>query len=340
MKTLIFTLVISLVFTFSQAQSYDSPVEYMSFFNNEYNIISKETWDYTSAIARGKKARKIETQRNELLLAIKQAEIKIGKVKDYEGDIALRDKVLEYLSLSYVVLKEDYDKILDMEEIAEQSYDLMEAYMLAKDEAGKKLEQAHNLVSEEQKRFAKEHNVTLTEASSELEEKLLAADEVFNYYNQLYLVFFKSFKNDAYLSDAMAKLDLLAIEQNLENAKTIAEEGTGKLKEFGAFNSDNSLKDACQKLLDFYTKDAKENLSSKLILLQEKYEAKNKIMQSKKKSEITQQDVDDFNSVVNELNATSNQYNEYNQASYKEKSALIENWNKAVQSFLDRHTPK
>ncbi len=33
-------------------------------------------------------------------------------------------------------------------------------------------------------------------------------------------------------------------------------------------------------------------------------------------------------------------YNKYNQDSFKEKSGLIENWNKAVQSFLDKHTPK
>lgn len=340
MKRLISTILLSVLVIMIQAQSYDSPVEYLDYFSNEYAKIAQESWDYTSAIARGKKPSKIEVKRNELIQAMKLAEIRIRKVKDYEGDVALRDKVLEYLSLAYIVLKEDYDKILDMEEIAEQSYDLMEAYMLAQDEADEKMEAAQKLVVDEEKRFAADHNITLTEDDGELQKKLEEASKVFGYYNQIYLVFFKSFKNDAYLSEAIAKMDIVALEQNVENAKIIAEEGTEKLRTYGSFKGDASVQLACRKLLDYYKKDAEVNPTSAYILLQEKYKAQSKIMESKKKSDITQKDVDDFNALVNELNSMTEKYNKYNQDSFKEKSGLIENWNKAVQSFLDKHTPK
>ena len=66
----------------------------------------------------------------------------IAKMPDFEGDKSLRDSTVSYLSLCYNVLNEDYSKILDLEEIAEQSFDLMEAYLLAQQKAGEKLDEA------------------------------------------------------------------------------------------------------------------------------------------------------------------------------------------------------
>lgn len=340
MKTLLLPFLIFASLFFAQGQTFENAHEYMAYMDKEYMQISEQTWDYTSAVARGKKAKKIEAERQELLKTIKLAEIRIKKLKDFEGDIEYRDKVLEYLNLSYIVLKEDYDKILDMEEIAEQSYDLMEAYLLAQDEADKKLEEAIQLVIDDQKRFATKNNIELLEESNETGKKLEEAGKVFDYYKKIYLVFFKSFKNDIYLSEAISRMDLNAIEQNMESAKMFVEEGNEKLKEYGSFNNDPALFNACQDLLDFYEKDTKENEVSDFILLQEKLQAKSDLMEKKKKSELTQDDVDDFNELVAQVNELSEKLNKYNQTIYKVKNGLIDNWNKTVDSFLNKHTPK
>jgi len=44
-----------------------------------------------------------------------------------------------------------------MEDVAEQSYDLMEAYLLAKERAGDKLDEAYKKVANQQKIFAEQN---------------------------------------------------------------------------------------------------------------------------------------------------------------------------------------
>jgi hypothetical protein len=48
-------------------------------------------------------------------------------IAPWKGDRSFRDTTVAYLKLLYIVFNEDYGKIVNMEEIAEQSYDAMEA---------------------------------------------------------------------------------------------------------------------------------------------------------------------------------------------------------------------
>ncbi len=64
----------------------------------------------------------------------------------YKGEKAYRDSAVSFMKLYYNVLNEDYSKIINMEDIAEQSYDDMEAYMMAKEMVDKKLEEANEMM--------------------------------------------------------------------------------------------------------------------------------------------------------------------------------------------------
>ena len=48
-----------------------------------------------------------------------------------------KNKVLKHMRLNESLLKHDYAKIVDMKTVAEQSYDLMEAYIVAQELADK-----------------------------------------------------------------------------------------------------------------------------------------------------------------------------------------------------------
>lgn len=138
-----FILFIFLVLTGSAiAQSTEQAHVYMQTIGNQFYQISNDRMSYTSAASHGKSARKVEKKRTELINTIKTAEASIRKMKAFNGSVAYRDSVVSYLKLNRIVLTEDYGKILDMEEIAEQSYDAMEAYMLAKEKAEEKLDVA------------------------------------------------------------------------------------------------------------------------------------------------------------------------------------------------------
>ena len=86
---------------------------------------------------------------------------------------------MRYFELVNIVLKEDYAKIVDMEAIAEQSYDDMEAYMMARDMASDKQTEASEKLSAAQKEFAATNDVELIESSDSMDEKMEIAGEVY-----------------------------------------------------------------------------------------------------------------------------------------------------------------
>ena len=92
--------------------------------------------------------------------------------------------------------------------------------------------------------FAAENNIKLIASDSELDEKIRKTSEVIDYSNKLYLLFFKSYKNEAYLMDAMGKDDVAAIEQSRNALASSAAEDLIKAKETKAFNGDAEMKTA------------------------------------------------------------------------------------------------
>jgi hypothetical protein len=337
--TLILMLACFGVMASAQAQNAG---EYMNVFSTEYSKIQQDMWDYTSSVSHGKSARKVEKRRMELIQTSNTALNKAKSQKGFNGSTQYKDSVVEYLKIVNLVLKEDYAKIVDMEEIAENSYDLMEAYMTAREQASDKLVEASKMVAREQKRFAEANNVTLIESESALDGKMEVAGKVYDHYNEVYLIFFKSFKQEAYLIDAISKNDINAIEQNREALKTTAEDGLKKLEKVALYNNDRSLVVATNDLLKFYITEAEKETPkiADFILKSENFNQIKATFEKKSEKSRTQADVDGYNKAVNEMNAAVNVYNATNESLNKTRSKNIENWNKVAQAFTDKHVPK
>lgn len=202
-------LLITLVFFASislQAQEFKTPVDYLNYIGKEQENISRSMWKYTSAVAHSKSARRIDNTRKLLVKSIQTASKKIAGLKDgYQGDVEYRNQILEYLSISEKNINEEYDKIIDMQEVAEQSYDAMEAYIMTRDLVNKKIDDENEKAELAQKNFCAKYNITLSENTSELGQKIKISNEVFAYHTELYLIFFKANVTDLYLSNAIEK---------------------------------------------------------------------------------------------------------------------------------------
>lgn len=318
-----------------------NPVQYMDKINNEFKKISEETWDYTRAVAHSKKARQIEGQRKQMLNANRNALNRIKNMPPYNGDGAYRDSTVRYLELSYAVLNNDYSKIMDMEEIAEQSYDAMEAYMLAQQIANEKMDAAFEVAVAAHEKFAEQNNIKLINTESETAEKLEKAGEVFKFYNQIYLVFFKPYKQEVYLIDAQNKGDINAVKQNQESLSKLAKEAKEKLKGITPYKNNTTLKSACNQVLDFYVyeADTKVPLLVDFYLKKEKFD-KLKTAMDKKGKNLSQSEIDEFNAAVNEYNKASAEYNKVNAELNSKRTSALDNWNDAVQKFLHRNVSK
>lgn len=333
-------LIVVTLFTAIQLHS-QTAVQYMDKMGKEFNKISEETWDYTRAVAHGKRAKQIENRRKDMLNANRSALTRIQNMQAFNENSAYRDSTVRYLEMSYLVLNNDYSKIVDMEEISEQSYDAMEAYMLAQEKANEKLDVAFAVAVDAQKAFAKSNNITLVESESKTEEKLDKASEVFKFYNKVYLIFFKPYKQELYLIDAQTKGDINAMKQNQEALAKLSKEAKEKLKEVPAYKNNTTLKASCNDLLDFYILEAETKVPQLVdfYLKKEKFE-KLKTAMDKKGKNSSNEEITEFNNSVNDYNKSINDYNAVNAELNKKRSVYLDAWNSSVSKFLDRNVSK
>ncbi|MEM8888048.1 MAG: hypothetical protein AAGD28_08685 [Bacteroidota bacterium] len=328
--------------TSTEAQTFEHAGAYMTHISQQYASFNKELWNYIKASAHGRNAKVIESKRKTLLGTTRIVQKRIQTMPDYEGDASLRDSASAYLSLIYHVLNDDYAKIVDMEEIAEQSYDLMEAYILTKEAANKKMDVASKMLSEQQEVFAQNHRVNLVRGkNAKTDQNLATAGEVYQYYNEIYLIFFKSNIQESYVMEAIKNNDLNALVQSQNALLKYSEEGLSKLDTFRLYKADKSMIEISKKMLEFYVMEAKKKLPiiSDFYLKKDSFQRIKKVIDGKKPGERTEEDVNTYNQAVSEYNAAVNEFNSTNDVLNKERSILIKRWNQTSDNFIDRHVP-
>lgn len=326
---------------FLYAQDLKKANEYMRYIGEEYSRIAKDQWSYTKAVGHGKGSRKIEKRRLEVAQSILEAKRKIARMPPFNRTTEYRDAIVSSMTVSYHVIQEDYAKIVDMEEVAEQSYDQMEAYLLAKKLADEKVQSAHQVANNQQKIFAKENNINLIQSETKLGEKMKEASLVFDYYNEIYLLFFKSYKQEAYLIDAMSRQDINAIEQNKSALLKYSKDSREKLKELTNYHGDQSLYISSRQCLQFYSQEAENKIPVQLeyFMKNDQFQKIKSAFDLIKSSKRTQADIDKYNNAIDELNVAMEKFNAINTSLNKERSKLLDNWNNKSNSFLDRHIP-
>lgn len=325
------------------AQEFKTPVDYLNYIGKEQENISRSMWKYTSAVAHSKSARRIDNTRKLLVKSIQTASKKIAGLKDgYQGDVEYRNQILEYLSISEKNINEEYDKIIDMQEVAEQSYDAMEAYIMTRDLVNKKIDAENEKAELAQKNFCVKYNITLSENTSELGKKIKISNEVFAYHTEIYLIFFKANVTDLYLSNAIQKNDIGGIQQNAATLVQYAKEGLEKLKTIKPYGTDNSMVLITKKALEFYQKQG-EQFAPKVVafmMFNEKFETAKKSLESKSDKDRTKEEIDNYNTMVKQVNKEIDTYNKINSVNFQEKNALIDQWNATGDTFISSHVPQ
>jgi hypothetical protein len=336
----VFMLCITSLTTY--AQSGDSPVDHMSFFTTRDGELSKKYLSYMSEAAHGNRARKIEKRRQEIILEIKQSLAEANRLRPYKGDASLRDAYKNFWDILLKVFNEDYGKIVNMEEIAEQSYDAMEAYLLAQEKAGEVLEIAQDSVEANYERFAARNRITLIQSDSRISKKMRQVGAVNHYYHGLYLIFFKSYKQEAYVMDALNRKDINSVEQNNNTLIRFAEEGLSRLDTSNAYLGDESLVNNCKKVLTFHKMEAEKFIPdmSNYLLKSDEFEKIKKVYDTKPQAKRTQADVDAYNKAVNEMNEAVNKSNNASQARNAGSQKALDGWNMAVKNFMEHHVPR
>jgi hypothetical protein len=314
----------------------------MNALNELEENLQKKYLSYMSEVAHGKRARKMEKRRTELLNSINEAIKEAGKMRGYKGDVSLRDTFKEYWVVLLTIFKEDYHKIVDMEEVAERSYDAMEQYLLIQEQASKKLHEAHAKVSPAYESFAAKHNVKLVEGqSSKLSKRLNQAGEVNSYMNKVFLIFFKSNVQEQSMLEALKNNDVNGVEQSKNSLLKFASEGLARLDTLESFKGDGSLITACRKVLEFHKGEAEGKATQMTDFLVKKgeFEKLRKVFESKPANGRTQEDIDSFNKSIDAYNKAVNTFNKTSTELNSAREKVMNNWEVTRKRFMDQHVP-
>ena len=105
-----------------------------------------------------------------------------------------------------------------------------------------------------------------------------------------------------------------------------ASEGLEKLKAIKPYGSDNSMVLITKKALEFYKKQGEE-FTPKVVafmMFNEKFETAKKSLESKSDKDRTKEEIDNYNTMVKQVNKEIDTYNKINSANFQEKNALID----------------
>jgi hypothetical protein len=324
------------------AQPKESPVDYMSNLSSREELLGAKYLSYMSEVAHGHRARKMEKRRTELINTIQETIREGGKLRPYAGDVSLRNAFLEYWNILLLIFKEDYHKIVDMEEVAEQSYDKMEAYLLAQEKVDEKLKEAYAKVPLAYAAFAAKHNVTLTEGEqSKVSQKLNQVGKVNHYITKLFLIYFKSSVQESNLANALQSKDINAVEQTRNAMLKYSKEGLTRLDTLKPYNGDGSLITACRKVLEFHQLEAEKKipLLSDFLIKSDEFDHLRKSIEAKPAAQRTQTDVDTYNKAVNDFNKEVQVYNKNSTDLHNGSNKVLANWDQSKKRFMDMHTP-
>ncbi|AWA30681.1 hypothetical protein HYN48_11620 [Flavobacterium magnum] len=326
----------------AHSQTFNTPVEYLNYIGKESANISKSTWKYMDAVAHSKRARKINNTREALVKTIQAAATKIRGLKDgYKGDVEYRDQVLAYLSFSENMIQEEYGRVIDMQEVAEQSYDYMEAYILLQEKINEKFSVEIGKINAAQDAFGLKYQIQMSGETSELGKKIKLSNEVFDNRSKLYLLFFKVNFTESSMMKALEAKDLTAVQQNANAMAQYAAEGLESLKIFKPYKNDPMLVNASKKYFEFAQKESSEYVPkvAAFMMLNQKFEDSKKLFDAKSDSQRTKEDIAQFNKLVDEFNKGINEYNKVNSKYNTDRSTNIQNWEITADNFVAKHVP-
>jgi len=317
------------------------PGAYMNAITAAETNMSKAYMAYISASAHSGRKRKIDKMREQAVGSIITCQNTITGFPDYKGDNSLRQSSLNYVELCYKIFNEDYAHIVDMEDISQRSYDDMQAYLLLQEATNDTLKVANQRITQAGNTFAAKYNVRIISEKSELADKMQAADNVGEYRDKVYLLFFKCNWEDGQLVEAINQKNVTKIEQVRSALDKFAIEGLAVLDTLHNYENDPGLVNAGKQALAFYKQEAETDIPkvTDFFLKEENFTKLKAAMDAKADNQRTQQDVDAYNKAVSDMNDGVNAYNETNNDLNNNRTAINENWTEAERQFTDKHTP-
>lgn len=334
-------LIILLFSAVTMAQTVPGSAEYMDELSPSFNKLKVRTWDYLRVVSQGHGAFLVESSRQNLLRELKDAKEETMLAPGFNGSDDFKNSLVSYFAVTYSILDEDYDMILDMEAISNESYDAMETYLIAKEKANEKLDEAYYHLVKAQTKYADENELIIHRLEDdEMTKKIEKTGRILAYYNKVYLIFFRVFKQESMVMEALQRDDLKDFEWSNKILEFEAKVAMEKMNQIVAFENDSSLILGANESLNFYYREATVDAEA----TRKYYENKKRYADGKAEYEkipqedLTQADVDKINGIGREYNEAIKNFHSLNKALNQERVVYLNRWNSIVESFFKKHS--
>ena len=328
--------------TESKSQDFSTPHEYLNYILENENIVALDMWDYIKTSAHSNRDKKIQRKKNTLTETIRDVSRKISLMPPFEGDVSLRDSVVVFFNRSISILNGDFSEVEKLELEANNSYQAMKKYLDAQSKANEKYSEANGKILEQIDFFAQNNGIELVVDNSKLGANLTISNIIYDYYNELYLIFFRGYIEDNFIIDAVNNQDTTELKTHIDSLTTAYTVGQFDIKNINGYNGDYSLKLACQNALNHYKREATLHLpkimkffrvNAELQKVKTEYEAISE-------NDLTQDDNNKYNFTISKYNTAIKEYNIAIDAMNKDLLENYKQWTKAVEKFMKKHIPK
>jgi MFS superfamily sulfate permease-like transporter len=198
------------------------------------------------------------------------------------------------------------------------------------------------LIKREQKRFAEREKFSIENNDNQTDNKLQQVKQVLHYYHRAILLFFKCNKIELAFIDSMNQGNTVSLESIRANLQKYTEQSLKNFDTMSAYNNDASLIKASTEALQFFESEAKD----KFPILIDYYQKKGKFdrqaaaINNTAPQDRTQKMIDSYNANLNAINEMTDKYNSTNQELNTMRMAVVNKYNKTINDFFDRNTPK
>ncbi len=313
-------------------QAQEEALTYLKELSDEYEQVVRSQWQYARAVVEGGD---YSREKARLLDNIQEAEERIMDIRPYRGERALKDSVLMFLALNRQMVSEDYTRLADLQNLGERTFEELDEFLYAQEKAYRRLGRLAATLRKEEERFASKYGIRLVSRDDRFARRLIEMNELFSYYNSIYLAFYKAYSQELLVFRTIEEQNPIQINSSLELLSAYAGEGIREVKRAGGFKGDKKLYGAALACLEFY----KEEADNELKVIAEYYEKLAKLEDLKAARKEGARNADAYNALVREINAAGSHLNAINEKLNKERVEVLHRWNEASSNFLAIQVP-
>jgi hypothetical protein len=318
------------------SQNLTDAKQYLDAIDKQHTQVATDFVKYNNAVSHKGNAKKSESQRTKLLDEVNKAETNINAMAAFQDDKEYRDSSAYFMKICFDLLTNEYNKIASTEDAAEKSVDKMKDFLLAKKAAALQLETANLSYHKSYMKFADKY-INNKDAIS---DKVQQAASVNAYYDTVYMIFFKTYKAESYLVEAVQKKDGVSVEQNKKIVYQNSQEGLKQLDTLDTFKEDKSLVEKCKAVLSFYAQESDEKFGDVSDYFPEAKTFQKTRSDYEKKPGHTKQEVNDYTKAVKVYNKALKKFNKSSHSLTDKRSKAVDKWNSAAEDFLNKYLPK